>query len=376
MKNTLTRRQWFRRSSAAAAGLALSPQVLASVTDLEALKQSPNLVNGYVRLSSNENPYGPSKPAREAMIAAFDEACRYPYAGSADELVELIAKKEGLTPDHVVIGCGSSEILSMAGVTYGMNGGEVVAADPAYLGLTRYAEKFGGYTHKVSLDENMVHDLDGMYDRISPHVELVFVCNPNNPTGTSLPADKLRDFAVSASKKAVIFIDEAYIELMDDMAANTMVDLVKQGENVIVSRTFSKIFGMAGQRIGYALTRPDIAKRIQQYRMGTPNVIGIRGAIASLQDASFQAHSRKMIAEGRQVVYDTCDQLGMKYTPSSTNFVFFHTGRPIREFSDAMKAEGVLVARPFPPFMDWCRISIGTREDMQAFAAAAKMVMA
>ncbi len=109
--------------------------------------------------------------------------------------------------------------------------------------------------------------------------------------------------------------------------------------------------------------------------MGTPNVIGIRGAMASLMDEDFQSYSRTMIADGRQVVYDTCEQLGMKYTPSSTNFVFFHTGKPIQEFTKSMKDQGVLVARAFPPYLDWCRISIGTTEDMQAFAAAAKMVM-
>jgi histidinol-phosphate aminotransferase len=215
-----------------------------------------------------------------------------------------------------------------------------------------------------------------MYDRISPHVKLVFICNPNNPTGTVVPPEKLRDFTASASEKAVIFIDEAYIELMEDMEANTMVDLVKKDHNVIVSRTFSKIFGMAGQRIGYALTRPDIARRIQEYRMGTPNVAGIRGAIASLQDEEFQVFSRARIAEGRQYVYILCDELGLKYTPSTTNFVFFHTGRPIQEIQSAMKDEGVLVGRPFPPYVDWCRISIGTMEDMQAFGTALKKVMA
>lgn len=309
------------------------------------------------------------------MISAFDEACRYPYAGAGGDLAKLIAEKEGVTPDHIVIGCGSGEILRMAGVTYGLNGGEIVAADPAYLGLTRYAEMFGAYTHKVPLDEYMVHDLDAMYARISPHVKLVFVCNPNNPTGTAVDPAKLRDFATSASKEAVIFIDEAYIELMDDMAANTMTDLVKQDQNVIVSRTFSKIFGMAGQRIGYAITRPDIAKRIEAYRMGMPNVVGLRGAMASLMDTEFQAYSKKMIAEGRQYVYDLCDELGLKYTPSTTNFVFFQTGKPIQELQKAMKKENVLIGRPFPPYLDWCRISIGTEANMKAFGAAMRKVM-
>ena len=376
MKYKLTRRQWLRRGSAAVAGLAIAPQALPPQLQHTTFFPSPDPVNGFVRLSANENPYGPSKAAREAMLGAFDEACRYPYAGAGGNLAAMIAEKEGVTPDHIVIGCGSGEILRMAGVTYGLNGGEIVAADPAYLGLTRYAETFGAYTHKVPLDEYMVHDLDAMYDRISPHVELVFVCNPNNPTGTFVAPEKLRDFATSASKKAVIFIDEAYIELMDDMAANTMTDLVKNDMNVIVSRTFSKIFGMAGQRIGYAITRPDIAKRIEKYRMGMPNVVGLRGAMASLTDTEFQAYSRMKIAEGRQYIYDLCDDLGLKYTPSTTNFVFFHTGKPIQELQKAMLKENVMIGRPFPPYLDWCRISIGTKENMEAFGAAFRKVMA
>ena len=376
MNDKLTRRQWLRRGSAAAAALAIAPQSLPPVHPSSSSTHSTEMANGFVRLSANENPYGPSKTAREAMLAAFDEACRYPYAGAGGDLAKVIAEKEGVTPEHIVIGCGSGEILKMAGVTYGLNGGEIVAAAPAYLGLTRYAETYGAYTHKVPLDEYMVHDLDAMYKRISPHVKLVFVCNPNNPTGTVVDPAKLRDFATSASKEAVIFIDEAYIELMDDMAANTMTDLVKQDYNVIVSRTFSKIFGMAGQRIGYAITRPDIAKRIQEYRMGMPNVVGLRGAIASLMDTEFQSYSRKMVAEGRQYVYDLCDELGLKYTPSTTNFVFFHTGKPIQELQAAMEKEQVLIGRPFPPYLDWCRISIGTRENMTAFGTAFRKVMA
>jgi histidinol-phosphate aminotransferase len=186
----------------------------------------------------------------------------------------------------------------------------------------------------------------------------------------------LRDFIASASDKAVIFVDEAYIELTDDPAANTMVDLVQKGENVIVSRTMSKIHGMAGLRIGYALARPDIAERVRNYGMAGPNVIGLRGAIASLQDEAFQAMSREKMAAGRQLIYGLCDEMGMRYADAQTNFVFFHTGKPIQEFQKAMYDKGILIGRPFPPFLDWARVSIGLEEDMQQFAVAMREVMA
>ena len=375
MINNLTRRQWLRRSGATVAGLALAPHVASSAASLAQHTSEHDTANKLVRLSSNENPLGPSESARMAMIDAFDETCRYPFGGAGGDLAGLIAEKEGVTRDHIVIGCGSGEILCMAGVTYGVDGGEIVAADPAYLGLTSYAEIFGAYIHKVPVDADMAHDLDAMHRRITPHVKLVFICNPSNPTGTIISPSKLRDFATSSSRDAVIFIDEAYIELTDDMAANTMVDLVKQDLNVIISRTFSKIYGMAGQRIGYAITRPDIAKRIRKYRMGLPNVVGLRGAIASLKDTEFQAYSRARIAEGRQFIYNICDELGLNYTPSTTNFVFLNTGKPIQKFQAAMREEGVLVGRPFPPFMDWCRVSIGTKDEMAAFGTAIRTVM-
>ncbi len=323
-----------------------------------------------VRLSSNENPYGPSQSARDAMTAAFDEACRYPYAGATADLVDLIAEREGVSPDHVLVGCGSSEILAVTGMAYGLHGGELVAADPTYQGMLTYAEKMGAYVHRVPLNDALAHDLDAMERRVTQATRLVFVCNPNNPTATIVNPATLRDFCVSVARRAVVFVDEAYIDLLDDPAAHTMVDLVRKGENVIVARTFSKIHGLAGMRIGYAIARPDIIDRLSTYRMGSPNVLGVRGAIASLHDEAFQAYSRARIAEGRAFVNRHLEAAGHRYAESHTNFVFYHSGVPIQNYQKQMRERGVLVARPFPPYMDWCRVSIGTMEEMQVFASA------
>lgn len=373
MNRSITRRQWFRRAAGAAAGVAVAPQVLAARP--VGTRRSPP-VDGLIRLSSNENPYGPSPKARAAMQAAFDEAWRYPYAGAVEDFVALIAEREGVTPEHVIVGGGSSEILHATGMAYGLHGGELLAANPTYEGMPRYAGKVGAYTHRVSLTDDLVHDLAAMDRRITPAVKLVFVCNPNNPTGTVVDPETHRDFISSVSRRAVVFVDEAYIELTDDPAAHTMVDLVRHDYNVIVSRTLSKIHGMAGARVGYALARPDIAERVRTFGMAGSNVMGLRGAIASLQDAEFQAFSRQKMAEGRQLIYRLCDEMGYRYAASQTNFVFFQTGKPIDVFQRGMQDQGILVGRPFPPYLDWARVSIGTEQDMQAFATALPKVMA
>ena len=373
----LSRRSWLQRAGVASTGLFLGAPAARAATPAVA---RPPLIrrtaDGLVRLSSNENPYGPAPSARAAMSAAYDEACRYPYAGASDDLVRLIAEREGVTPDHVLLACGSSEILTMAAMAYGLGHGEIVAADPTYQKLLTYAENLGAHAHRVPLDDGMVHDLDAMERRVTQATRLVFVCNPNNPTGTIVDPDRLRDFCASVAPRAVVFMDEAYIELLDEPERHTMVDLVRRGENVIVSRTFSKIFGMAGLRLGYAIARPDIVERLAQYGMGGPNVLALRGAIASLHDEAFQAESRQRTAEGRAFLYRLFDEVGYAYTPASGNFVFFHTGVPILEFQQALRERGVLVARPFPPYLDWCRVSVGTPDEMAAFADALRLQVA
>ena len=307
------------------------------------------------------------------MVQAMTEGYRYPFLVER-EFIQMIADHEGVTPEHIVVGTGSGEILCMAGLTYGQEGGELLAADPTYQGLTRYAEHVGAYIHRGALDDEMKHDLDAMDRRITQAVKLVFVCNPNNPTGTLVDSTQLRDFCKSNSSRTLIFMDEAYIELCDDPEGTSMVGLVKDGYNVIVSRTFSKVHGLAGLRIGYGIMRPDIARRIAAYRMGSSNVMALRAAMASYQDAEFMAFSKARIEEGHRFVYDLCDEMGYSYVPSQGNFVFYNTGRPILKYQSAMRDKGVWVGRPFPPYDEWCRLSIGTMEDLKAFASAMRQV--
>lgn len=366
----LNRRQWLKT-----AGLTGAFSMLGGIGALAENKsdsyilQTARRLETPVRLSSNENPYGPSKKVREAMIEAFDLACRYPFYYS-NELREMIAQKEGVAPEQIVLTAGSTEGLKVTGLTYGRDGGEVICADPTYQSLMSYAEQFGGYIHRVRVNKDLDHDLEEMERRITNKTSIVFICNPNNPTGTLLPHDQLHDFCLAANERAIVFADEAYGEYIEDPHYPSAVHLIKEGLNVIVSRTFSKVYGMAGIRAGYLIARPDIARRLAANVVAHINVLGLFAAKTALEDAEFYQQSLQKNKESKEIIYGALDKLGLEYKKSHTNFVFFKTGRPIAEIQEKMLAKGVIVGRPFPPLLDWCRISTGTIEETELFAEA------
>lgn len=371
--NQLNRRQWLRTASITGAFSLLNlPKSIAS----DSFIPPPNagfFHNGIVRLSSNENPYAPAPKVRAAMTNAFDKACRYPGVERL-ELTEMIAKKEGVSPAHILTTVGSREGLNITGLTYGINGGEIVSADPVYKALLTYAERLGAYIHRVPLDKDLQHDLEAMEKRITGKTTLVFVCNPNNPTGTLLPPNKFRNFCNAVSDRTVVFSDEAYFDYITEPNYPSMVELVKEGKSVIVSRTFSKVYGLAGIRVGYLVARPDIINRIAKHQVDRPNMLGIYAAMAALEDKEFYNYSLKMNAESRAHIYATLEELGLPYQESHANFVFFKSGRVIEELIGEMMTQGVKVGRPFPPLTDWCRVSTSTIEDMEAFRKGMKSV--
>ena len=327
------------------------------------------------RLLFNENPYGPSPVARKAMTAAFDEGNLYTSLPT-NELRSLVAESVGLTPDHIAIGAGSSEILSVAGLLYGKDGGEIIAAHPTFEQIVEYGQTIGAAIQSVPLDATMKHDLAEMHRRISGKTTLVYICNPNNPTGTLVSSDALHSFCEDVSKRALVFVDEAYHEYVEDPGYRTMVDLVKQGQNIIVSRTASKIHGLAGLRIGFGIGQPETIKKLDRAMTGSVNVVGLRGAIASYRDKEFQNFCLTKNREGKQFLYRLFEQHRLDYVPSDANFVFFRIGTSIENFRPAMQERGILVGRPFPPYTDWCRVSIGTDEQLRQFAEALPAALA
>jgi histidinol-phosphate aminotransferase len=371
----LSRRSWLK-----GAGLMSSLAVIGGIAPIHQLsakeikKFRPRPLTGNIKLSSNENPYGPSEKVRQAMISNFDQACRYPFSYSG-ELIEKIAAKEGVSKDHIVLAGGSTEGLKVVGLTYGMNGGEIIAAQPTFLALMTYAAQWGGSVNWVPVDKNMMHDLDEMEKRISSETKLIFLCNPNNPTSTLLPADRVLDFCNTVSDKVTIFSDEAYYDFIEDKNYPSMVSLVKKGKNIIVSKTFSKVYGLAGLRIGYMVAKPEIAAGLRKNIMAFTNVLAIEAAKNALDDQEFYDFSLNKTVEAKKIILEGLDDLNLEYAPSNTNFIFFKSGRNIEKLQQQMLAKGIMVGRPFPPFDDWCRISTGTLEEVIQFNDALKKVL-
>lgn len=370
---TLNRRQWLHATGAAVAGLTLAPR-LRSTPAAAKIDYLPVTPAGLVQLSLNENTLGASPRAIAAMRAHLEQTCRYPY-GLTPSLVKTIAAKEGVTPDHIVMGVGSGELLEGCAALFSREPGEVVTAVPGYLQMVAAMERRGCTVVGVPVNDRLEHDLDAMAAKVGPATRCVYICNPNNPTGTLVAADRLRAFAVAAARQAPVFIDEAYLECADDFAGNTLVGLVAAGHNVIVARTFSKIHGLAGQRIGYAVMAPATARAVRAHLTGSMNLMGVVAAQASLADPDFVAGARARIKAGRDALLAVLRERGCRYAEPQGSFVFFQTGQPIAEFQARMRARGVIVARPFPPLLDWCRISVGTPAEMAVAHAALRAVL-
>jgi histidinol-phosphate aminotransferase len=369
--NTTDRRNWLK-TMALGGGFT----ILGGMQGFASLPEDrPSLFEGPAKLNSNENPFGPSESVRKVLRENFDLGCRYPFQ-YIKGLVRDIAKKEEVPESCVVITGGSTEGLKATGLVYGLQGGEIVAADPTFQALLRYAEYFGAYVHRVPLDESLTHDLDAMERRITGKTRLVFLCNPNNPSGTLLDKGRLRDFCSSMAARTVVFSDEAYYDYITEPDYPSMVTLVKEGYNVIVSKTFSKVYGLAGLRIGYLIARPDIAGRLKDSLMANTNTLAVLAAQQALRDTEFYKFSLQQNEACKKMIYSQLDDLNIPYIPSHTNFVFFKSGMPIDSLIGKMGSEGVQIGRPFPPLLHWARISTGTIEEVKSFTSALEKVLA
>lgn len=378
----LSRRQWLRRAGVAlGAGLASGRLAGQGVPATAAAPAAGDWAARYpdlklINLAGNENPFGPSQKVTLAVMRSIASSCRYPFR-EEQILIEMLAAKEGVAPECIVLGNGCDEILAMTGAAFDEPGGEVVAAEPTYLQLMEYAEHRGAHVVWVPhRSETMQHDLVGMERAVGPATRLVYVCNPDTPSGTMCPAGEIAAFCEAVAPRAAVFLDEVYLDLLDDFEAQTQVELVRRGLPVIIGRSFSKMHALAGHRVGYAITTPAIAERLAHERMSSMNFLGVIAARESLLDTAFHTFSRRKIREERARYTSQLDALGLRFTPSVGNFVFHHTGIPIREFQAACKARGFLVGRPFPPYEDWCRVSIGSGSEMQAFAPVLREVIA
>ena len=365
-----SRRDWFK-SSIGIGGLMLSPSIL---TAEEIKKYNPRSKSSIVKLSSNENPYGPSERVLNAIKNSFNDACRYPYE-FIQELQKTLAKKHDVPIESIVITGGSNEALRITGLAISNKGGNIVAGQPTYLALMNYAEAWGAEIKWVPVDSDKGYDLKKIRESIDKETNMVFIANPNNPTGTLLNANSLADFCEDISKQTLVFCDEAYYDYINEKDYPSMDYLVRKGENVIISRTFSKVYGMAGLRIGYLVLKPKLADDLfgkyspygRPNIMAQTNVLAVAAASEALKDTDFYKFSLKKANEEKDKIYKLLDYLDLKYVKSSTNFVFFESKKHIDKLTAEMLEKGVRIGRPFPPFYDWCRISTGTSQEVDIF---------
>ena len=323
-----------------------------------------------IKLDGNENPYGPSPAARQAILESVSEAPRYADA-TIETLTNQLAAREGVAPSQIVIGAGSGELLKMAGLlAVTTAGAEVVASRPTYEELPVFAQALGLKVHWVAPDSEHRHDLSAMRGAITQLTRLVYVCNPNNPTGTAVTRDALETFIRSVPLGCTVIVDEAYMDLADQAGVATVAALVNDVPNMVVLRTFSKLHGLAGLRIGYAIAPAGLAPRLAALSLTWPNTTGLSAAIASFNDHDFLKVTRTALAGDRAKVHATLDRLGLERADAQGNFVFFDTGGPLQRFQDRMLAEGIKVGRRFDGYDTWARVTIGLHQEVDRFLQA------
>ncbi|MFY2562869.1 pyridoxal phosphate-dependent aminotransferase [Corallococcus terminator] len=360
-----TRRALLAGAAATTAGLALRPQLAQAAAPRRAPREDP------IRLFFNENRYGPCEGAQRAIRESLHLSSRYASSDSIAALTRLIAEQEGLTPEHVLVTAGSFEALTLVTAEYVTGGGSVVCARPSFPVVADYAERVGGKAHRVPLDAALTHDLEAMEARVGADTKLVSVCNPNNPTGTVVDPVRLRAFCEAVAPRATVLVDEVYLNYLEPAPGQSMVDLVRAGRNVIITRSFSKIYGLAGMRVGYALAQPPVVKRLSELRMALPNPTALMAALASLQDPLFLARMRKLTAESRKVTTRVLDELGMKYVGGHGNFLWIPLTAKQLDLPVRFAPHGFhLTTTPNVPIsadVSALRLTLGTVEEMRAF---------
>lgn len=380
MSKSINRREWFRSTLALTGGLAVSTSLVnellaAPVSEAERLF-TPGPNGKLIRLGSNENPYGPSALARKAIQESMGEFNRYAFEPVA-EFKKILAEKEGVTPEHILVVNGSSETLCLVGMASALEGGAVLSAFPTFRSLMDYSVKLKARWDRVDLDEYHVHNLEALASAVKADTRVMFICNPNNPTGTVLNGQKLADFALEMSKKTLVFSDEAYLEFLEPGEQRSMVELVKQGHNVIVSRTFSKVYGLAGLRIGYAIGQPDLIRKLSAYQMGPViNQAALAAAKVSLNDKEFAKMTREKNNEALTYFQNYLDSKKWFHGKSRTNCVLFPAPKDGKTILAEAEKKGYQIRVWDYQGKEWCRVSIGTLDEMKGFVKAFDSIVA
>jgi histidinol-phosphate aminotransferase len=330
---------------------------------------------GVVRLSANENPYGPSLKALKAMTDSFGLACRYPDEHN-NALIEKLAKLNNVNRDQILLGDGSGEILKLCAETFtGPQNGKLVTAVPTFEAIHINATANGAEVVKIPLTSSFSHDLPKMLGAAKGG--LIYVCNPNNPTASITPKDELGEFIANTPHETMILVNEAYFHYADSPDYETMIPLATGQPNLIVSRTFSKIYGMAGLRCGYCVAQKETLDQLRAHQMwDSVNIMALAAASASLDDLDQIPNGQRLNREAKAFTIDQLNRMGYKTIPSQANFIMFDCKRPVLPLIKALKDQSVQVGRLFPPVPNHMRVTIGKRSEMESFIAAFRQVTA
>lgn len=375
------RRDWFKTTMALTAGFTFSPLLIDQLIARPLSKAERNFFKEIqqsgtkVKLNSNENPYGPSEKVQKALMDSMSKANRYAFA-ELDELKKLIAEKEGVSPEFVMLGAGSGELLCQTGVAFGLDKGSILSAYPTFPLLMNSATQMSARWDKVDLNDKLEHDYQRLLRAIQKDTRLVFICNPNNPTGTIVNNDLVQSFCEEAAKQTMVYADEAYIEFLAPEMQRSMVRLTEKTQNIIVSKTFSKIYGLAGLRIGYIIAHPDVLKKIGMFGDTiSPSQTALAAAKASLGDESYMQMVRDKNEAARNVLTNYLDQKQFFYGKSLTNVVFFPAPKSGQSILKGLDEKGYLIRVWEYQGKEWCRVSIGTENEMKGFVQAFEAVI-
>ena len=362
-----TRRSFFRLATMVAGA---STMPFYDEPAMAQLSKISNIPPGAVMINANENPLGPCPEAMEAVRDIVVKGGRYLY-GETDKLQNTLAEQEDLKPESVRVFVGSSPALHQAVLAFTSPTRPFITGDPGYEAGMRAANFIGSPIIKVPLASNYAHDVKAMA-AASPTAGLIYVCNPNNPTGTLTPKSDIEWLVANKPAGSIVMIDEAYTHIA---GAPFNSDLVAQGKDVVILRTFSKIYGMAGLRAGAALARPDLLEKLGGWGATMMPITGMAAATASLQTKDLVPTRRKMIGQVREDTFNFLEKNNYKYVPSVSNCFMVDTGKPGMETVMAMRKENVFIGRVWPAWPTHVRVTVGTADEMQKFQAAFKKVM-
>jgi histidinol-phosphate aminotransferase len=370
MNRTLSRRTFFQMAAAASAAAAVPILTEPRLARAQRVRVAHDYGPDSVRIDANENPLGPCSGACAVMASLLPEGGRYDME-TADKLVALFAAQEGLQPENVLLYAGSSEPLHFTVLAFTSPERSLVIADPSYEAPAYAAKANGAKIVKVPLAADYSHDVRAMV-AADPNAGVFYICNPNNPTGTVTSRAEIEYALANKPNGSILLIDEAYIHFTD---ATPSFDLVKAGKDLIVLRTFSKVYGMAGLRCGFAIGRPDLLAKIQTYGQNFMPILAVAAATSSLQTPDLVSQRRKINTDNRTSVFEWLTANNYKFVPSETNCFMLDTGRPGKEVIAAMAQRNVFIGRVWPVWPTYVRITVGSRSDMDRFQAAFKEVM-